>query len=380
VDYLAAHVRTLTTAICVAVGVLLAAAAALALGWSADAGTDAAGVAFAIELAFFLIGFTVLGVLIARREPHNAVGWLFCAVPVGVLLGTVSGMYSESGLAGGDAAGWFSSWTWLIALLAYALFVPLLFPDGSVPGPRWRPVAWIDGFLLAGVFVAAAADIEVLGVVFVVAAIALVPVSLASVVVRYRRAESTERLQLRWCVFAVCAAFAGFILVSLLASVVEWVQFLYIFVYALLPIAVAIAMLRYRLYEIDVIIRRTLTYAFLVAALAVVYLGGVTAVGALLRQLTGSSSVLAVTLSTLVVALAFQPLRRRIQRAVDHRFARARYDASQAVEGFSGRLREQIDLDALSAELVAVVRRTVQPSQASLWLRPSEGDRPAGDP
>jgi hypothetical protein len=289
-------------------------------------------------------------------------------------------MYSESGLPGGDAVGWFSNWTWLIALLAYALFVPLLFPNGSVPGRRWRPVAWIDGFVLAGVFVAAAADIEVLGVVFVVAAIALVPVSLASVVVRYRRAESTERLQLRWCVFAVCAAFAGFILVSLLASVVEWVQFLYIFVYALLPIAVAIAMLRYRLYEIDVIIRRTLTYAFLVAALAVVYLGGVTAVGALLRQLTGSSSVLAVTLSTLVVALAFQPLRRRIQRAVDHRFARARYDASQAVEGFSGRLREQIDLDALSAELVAVVRRTVQPSQASLWLRPSEGDRPAGDP
>jgi hypothetical protein len=379
VDYLAAHARTLTAAICVAVGVLLAAAAALALGWSADAGTDAAGVAFAIELAFFLIGFTVLGVLIARREPHNAVGWLFCAVPVGVLLGTVSGMYSESGLPGGDAVGWFSNWTWLIALLAYALFVPLLFPNGSVPGRRWRPVAWVDGFVLAGVFVAAAADIEVLGVVFVVAAIALVPVSLASVVVRYRRAESTERLQLRWCVFAVCAAFAGFILVSLLASVVEWVQFLYIFVYALLPIAVAIAMLRYRLYEIDVIIRRTLTYALLVAALAVVYLVGVTAVGALLRQLTGSSSVLAVTLSTLVVALAFQPLRRRIQRAVDHRFARARYDANQAVEGFSGRLREQIDLDALSAELVAVVRRTVQPSQASLWLRPSEGDRPAGD-
>ena len=375
-DFLAVHVRSLTTAVWVVVLALLAAAAALGLKWGA---ADAAGVAFAVELALFLLGFTVLGVLIARREPHNAVGWLFCAVPIGVLAATASGMYAESGLPGDTVVGWFSTWTWLTALLAYALFVPLLFPDGRLPGRRWRVVAWADGVALLGVFVAAAVDIELLGVIFVVGSIALVPVSLASVVVRYRRAGPTQRLQLRWCVFAVCAAFAGFIVVSLLASVVEWVQFLYIFVYALLPIAVAIAMLRYRLYEIDVIIRRTLTYACLVAVLAIVYLGGVAAVGALLRQLTGSSSVLAVTLSTLVVALAFQPLRRRIQRAVDHRFSRARYDADQAVEAFSGRLREQIDLDALSAELIAVVRRTVQPSQTSLWLRPSDGDRPVGD-
>ena len=375
-DFLAAHVRTLTTAVWVAVLVLLASAATLALKWG-DA--DAAGVAFAVELGLFMLGFTVLGVLIARREPHNAVGWLFCAVPIGVLAGTVSGMYAESGLRGDTVVGWFSTWTWLTALLAYALFVPLLFPDGRLPGRRWRLVGWADGVALLGVFVAAALDVDLLGVIFVVGSIALVPVSLASVVVRYRRAGSTQRLQLRWCVFAVCAGFAGFILVSLLASVVEWVQFLYVFVYALLPMAVGVAMLRYRLYEIDVIIRRTLTYACLVAALAAVYLGGVALAGALLRQLTGSSSVLAVTLSTLVVALAFQPLRRRIQRAVDHRFARARYDANQAVDAFSGRLREQIDLDALSAELVAVVRRTVQPSQTTLWLRPTEGERTVGD-
>ncbi len=375
-DFLAAHVRTLTTAVWVAVLVLLTSAAALGLKWG-DA--DAAGVAFAVELGLFMLGFTVLGVLIARREPHNAVGWLFCAVPIGVLAGTVSGMYAESGLRGDTVVGWFSTWTWLTALLAYALFVPLLFPDGRLPGRRWRLVGWADGVALLGVFVAAALEIDLLGVIFVVGSIALVPVSLASVVVRYRRAGSTQRLQLRWCVFAVCAGFAGFILVSLLASVVEWVQFLYVFVYALLPMAVGVAMLRYRLYEIDVIIRRTLTYACLVAALAAVYLGGVALAGALLRQLTGSSSVLAVTLSTLVVALAFQPLRRRIQRAVDHRFARARYDANQAVDAFSGRLREQIDLDALSAELVAVVRRTVQPSQTTLWLRPTEGERTVGD-
>ena len=282
---------------------------------------------------------------------------------------TACGIYAESGHAGSGVAGWFSDWTWIVALLAYALFVPLLFPDGRVPSRRWRIVGWIDGVVIAGVFLAAATNIQILGAACVVAALALVPVSLASVVVRYRRAGATQRLQLRWCVFAACAGFAGFIAVSLLASVVDWVQFLYIFVYALLPMAVGIAMLRYRLYEIDVIIRRTLTYTCLVVALAVVYFTGVTVVGAALRQLTGSSSVVAVTLSTLIVALAFQPMRRRIQRGVDHRFFRAGYDARQAVDAFSGRLREQIDLDALSAELVAVVRSTVQPTQTTLWLR-----------
>ena len=368
--FLAAHVRGLTRAFGVAVVVLLAVSAALGLEHGT---TDAADIAFAVELAIFMLGFAVLGVLIARREPLNPVGWLFCAVPLGVLLGTASGMYTESGHTAADAVGWLSTWTWLTALLAYALFVPLLFPDGRVPGPRWRYVAWLDAGVLVAVFIAAAADIEVLGVAAVVAAVALVPVSLASVVVRYRRSEGTERLQLRWCVSAACAGFAGFIVVSVLASVVDWVQFLYLLVYALLPIAVGVAMLRYRLYEIDVIIRRTLTYACLVVALAVVYLAGVSVIGALLRELTGSSGVVAVTISTLAVALAFQPLRRRIQRAVDHRFFRAGYDAAQAVDAFSGRLREEIDLDALSAELLAVVRRTVQPAQSTLWLRVPSG-------
>jgi hypothetical protein len=370
VNVLAAHVRGLTTAIGITVVVLLVTAGALGLEWG---GADASGVAFAIELAVFLLIFAVLGILIARREPHNPVGWLFCVVPVGVLTGTVTGIYAESGHPGDSIVGWFSSWTWLIALLSYGLFVPLLFPDGHLPGPRWRFVAWIDAALLVGLFVAASADLDTVGAVFVIGSIALVPVSLASVVVRYRRSEGTQRLQLRWCVFAACAGFVGFIAVSLLASVVEWVQFLYVLVYALLPISIAVAMLRYRLYEIDVIIRRTLTYAGLVAVLAAVYFAGVTLIGALLRELTGSSGVVAVTVSTLAVALAFQPLRRRIQRGVDHRFFRAGYDASQAVEAFSGRLREEIDLDALSAELLAVVGRTVQPAQSTLWLRVPTG-------
>ena len=146
----------------------------------------------------------------------------------------------------------------------------------------------------------------------------------------------------------------------------------------LIPIAIGIAVLRYRLFEIDVIIRRTLIYATLVAALAVLYLGGAALIGSALRGLTGSSGTLAVTVSTLAVAAAFQPLRRVIQRSVDRRFYRAGYDAQAAVDGFSERLREQIDLDALCEELRSVVTGTVQPAHATVWLRGDAGDRPPG--
>ena len=146
---------------------------------------------------------------------------------------------------------------------------------------------------------------------------------------------------------------------------------------ALIPVSIGVAILRYKLFEIDVIIRRTLIYAALVIVLAVMYLGGVALIGSLLRGLAGSSGTLAVTISTLAVAAAFQPLRGIIQRAVDRRFYRAGYDAQAAVNGFSERLREQIDLDALCEELRSVVGGTVQPAHASVWLRPDSGAHPA---
>jgi hypothetical protein len=140
----------------------------------------------------------------------------------------------------------------------------------------------------------------------------------------------------------------------------------------LIPASVGIAILRYRLYEIDVIIRKTLVYAALAATLALMYLGGISLTTWALRSVIGQSSALGVTLSTLAVAAAFQPLRTRIQRTVDHRFYRRNYDASKTLEAFSGRLREQIDLTALHSEVLGVVTDTVQPSHASLWIRPSE--------
>ena len=139
--------------------------------------------------------------------------------------------------------------------------------------------------------------------------------------------------------------------------------------FALIPISIGFAVFRYRLYEIDVIIRRTLVYTTLIGSLAIVYLGGIYLLGDLLQTLTGQSGALAVTVSTLAVAAGFQPLRSRIQSAVDHRFYRAKYDASLTLEAFSGRLRQQIDLDALHAEVLTVVRDALEPSQATLWFR-----------
>jgi len=143
----------------------------------------------------------------------------------------------------------------------------------------------------------------------------------------------------------------------------------------LIPVAIGVAVLRYHLYEIDVIIRRTLVYAALVSVLALLYLAGVFGIQAVVRSLSGQSGTLAVTVSTLIVAVAFQPLRSRIQRAVDHRFYRRRYDAARTLESFSGRLREQVEIEMVSGEVLDVVRQTLQPAHVSLWLRSPEAGR-----
>ena len=182
-------------------------------------------------------------------------------------------------------------------------------------------------------------------------------------------------MQIRECVFAAWAAFVGFFVISVAAPY----EALYALDYALLPLSVGLAMLRYRLYDVDVIIRRTLIYAGVLAVLATIYLAGATLLGSLLRALTGSSGVVAVTLSTLAVVGAFQPVRRRIQRTVDRRFYRSGYDAQAAVSAFSSHVRDEIDLEALSGELLRIVSGTVQPTHAGLWIRPvTNPERAAG--
>ena len=280
-----------------------------------------------------LLAMATLGVLITRREPGNAVGWLFCATPLLVSLSLGLGSYGEWGARhhgpafGSTFAVWAATWPWAAGLLGYALLLPLLFPDGRPPGPRWRFVLWADLTALTVVEIVLAiqpgrldgpivnpigvdgADSAVIVIPLAVSALVLICCGLASAIVRYRRAAAVQRLQMRAVVLAVCVSVAGFVLISVLGGYAA----LYNIAYALPPIAVATAMLRYRLYDVDVIIRRTIAYAWLVAMLGLIYLLCISVIGLGLRDIAGRSSAFSVTLSTLVAAAAFQPLRLRIQ-------------------------------------------------------------------
>jgi hypothetical protein len=351
---------------------------------------DARATLDAASYAALMLGVSAIGILIVRREARNAIGWLFCATPLLVSVSIGGGTIAiwmgpkHADIPGAAVPGWFSLWAWPIGLVGFLMLLPLLFPDGRPPAGRWRWLLRID--LVALPLIAAALMAQPgemfngvtnpLGVgwanstpvVAVLAALVLIliPASLVSSVLRYRRAGATERVQLREVVFAAGASFVGFIVISVLGGN----STLFTVDYALIPVAVGLAMLHYRLYDVDVVIRRTLIYGALVAMLAGLYLAGVAGLGAGLRAATGLSSSLAVTLSTLAVVGAFQPLRRRTQRTVDRRVYRAAYDAQATVEAFSGHLREQIDLDILADRLLVTVRETVHPRTASVSLAP----------
>jgi hypothetical protein len=364
---------------------------------------DLVAVLDGISFSLMLLFMAVIGVLIARHQPAHPVGWLFslagALVTTSIGLGSWAHWAAEDAHLPGAAWGfWLALWPWAVGLLGFMLLLPLLFPDGRPPGHRSRWLLRADLTVLATMTavlmiqpitvsddagkirnplgVSAADSVWVIAPV-VISVVALTLAGLASAVVRYRRSAGIERLQMREVLWAAVLTVVGFVLISVLGGR----EFLYNLDYMLIPTAVGLAMLRYRLYDVDVIIRRTLTYATLVASLAVIYLAGIALIGAMLRNLAGQSDALGVTLSTLAVAAAFQPLRGRIRAIVDRRFNRAAYDGRAAVDAFSGRLREQIDLDALSQELLETVSGTLQPTQASLWLRPvTMPERPGGTP
>jgi hypothetical protein len=344
------------------------------------------------------VGFPVVGAAIARRQPRHPIAWLFLGSGLGAGMAMLSYEYAQYALVTrpgpvplGVPVAWMSDWVWATGGIPLLTFGLLLFPDGRRPSPRWRPVAWLAGATMA-MFVLGSAfrpgpltahpgipnplGIEAAGpllrLVQPVAAgcflVALV-CSAASVLVRLRRATGLQRQQLKWLAYAVAVSSVAIALASL-----EWAGFALAQVVALLavgfiPVAIGVAILRYRLYDIDRLISRTLVYGSLTALLAGVYATGVFAAGRLLDPARGRSE-LAVAASTLAVAALFQPLRRRIQTLVDRRFDRSRYDAARTVAAFSTRLREQVDLDTLSVELVTVVEQTMQPAQVSPWLRP----------
>jgi hypothetical protein len=355
------------------------------------------------------LAFPLVGALVASRHPRNAVGWILLADGLLWTFGSVLDSYHVYGLAKPDSVRFpvavyaLSQWLWVPAVGLFAVYLILLFPDGQLPSRRWRPLAWLSGavmaLLSAGIVLNPGPLEGFKGVLnpfgldqfpwindaFPVV-LPLLPLcilaSAVSLVMRYRRAGSEVREQIKWIAFA--ALFVGVqFMIDIGASVLlvpttasrepPWLAFLDqvgLLSFASIPIAIGFAVLRYRLYNIDVIINRALVYGPLSAMLALIYVGGVVGLQALFRTLTGQESTLAVVASTLAIAALFNPLRRRVQSLVDRRFYRRKYDARKTLEGFSAKLRDQTDLEALNAELVGVVRETMQPSHVSLWLRP----------
>jgi len=340
------------------------------------------------EDAAVAVAFALLGAVVAAHRPENPIGWLFLAIGLSGALGVVSNEYvrytlvtAPDALPGGSVAAWLSGWTWWPAYGLVPL-VLLVFPDGRLPSPRWRWAAWLAGAGVAVMTLGMAASTLadpvrialseeepgglpglVLDVSVIAAGVSFLA-ALVSLAQRWRRARGNEREQLKWVAFA-----AGLALVANIVLQIFQLPGLGLVGVVLVPVGAAVAILRYRLYDIDRIISRTLGYGLLTALLGLVYVAGVFVFGRLLNP-GGKPSGLAVAASTLAVAALFQPARRRVQAAVDRRFNRARYDAARTVAAFSARLRDQIDLDTLSTELLAVVDQTMEPTQVSFWLRP----------
>ena len=335
------------------------------------------------------------------RLPGNVVGWLLIAVGVFLTVNLVGESYARYALVTAPESlpeglyGAWLGWTYAPIVAALAIFLPLYFPTGRLLSPRWRPVVWLGiGFVvfaIAGNALWPGPDVMVRGlgpvrnpVIFLPRAKPLVELfrilaglcllcgiagALAALVVRFRRSRGMERQQLKWFTYAAALApLPGFVyddapdIAGLLRAVID----------PLVPVAIGIAMLRYRLYEIDRIINRTLVYGALTAILGLISAGAVLVLGQLFGGVGTDPPSWVVAGATLAVAALFQPARRRIQAVVDRRFNRRKYNAVKTVEAFSVRLRDEVDLDALSAELLAVVDQTIQPARASLWLRPAD--------
>src|ERR687889_204104 len=352
-----------------------------------------------------LLVFSAVGAIIASRQPRNAIGWIFCSVGVTLGLNSFAGDYADFWLASGfgnaglgESAAWLSSWAWTLLVYLPTSFLLLLFPDGRLPSPRWRPVAWCAVLGLIG-FLAGytlepgpledfprimnpyGVDSLILDAVAVAGAIlasASMVASAISLIVRMRRAGRAERQQIKWLAYGG-ALVVGAVFASGVISVWIGEVGISLIIIGLLgvPIFTGVAIARYRLYEIDIVINRTLVYGALTATLVAVYFGGVATLQALLRALSGQEQQpqLAIVVSTLAIAALFDPLRRPIQSFIDRRFYRRKYDAQKTLEAFSSRLRDETDLDALGGDLEGVVRETMQPAYVSLWLRSNKASK-----
>jgi hypothetical protein len=362
--------------------------------WTADAGGE----------TLAMVSAATVGAVLAGRRPRHPVGWLLLALGLSLIAAGVARGYAVYGLLArpgslpaADLVAAYDQHAG-IPTAAFLGFVLLLTPTGSPSSPRWRWWGWTAA--AAGVVAMAAwlpqpfvepfgsvanpLTVPAAGRLLVVAWVALavstlaIPVGAWSLVARFRRAGGVERQQLRWLALAAAllAAAAPGIVVLLVAGIEAPLGWIYGACLALLPVATGAAILRYRLYDLDQIITRTLAYGLLTVLLGLGYGGLVLVGGQVFGGVAGEPPSWAVAAATLAVAAGFQPARRRVQDLVDRRFNRRRYDAARTIETFSARLRQQVDLDTLTTDLLAVVDRTVQPARSSLWLRPPELSAP----
>jgi hypothetical protein len=353
-------------------------------------------VTFFGAFVLFVVAFATVGALVASRQPRNPIGWIMCVAGVAYAYMGSADTYAQGLRDGGDVlpgstfAAWTSSWAWVVGIGLASTFLLLLFPTGRLPSSRWRPVAWLAaaglGLAVPGLALSPGpledfpvenplgvpgADVAGgLGLMLVVVAMLA---SIASLFFRYRRAGSTERQQLKWLLYA-----AGLVLLAVVSVIVldtvlptagsQVINAMVTGAVTAIPFAIGIAILRHGLFDIDLVINRTLVYVGLTATLVGAYVGAVLLLQLGLSPLTEDSD-LAIAGSTLAVAALVRPLRARIQGIVDRRFYRRRYDAARTLERFGGRLRDQVDLDALGADLRGVVAETMQPAHVSLWVR-----------
>jgi hypothetical protein len=375
------------------------------------------------------LAFPTVGALVASRRPENPIGWIFCGT--GLLTGVqafASGYadYARLGhtgsLPGGEFMAWISSWVGIpVVSLAGALLI-LLFPNGKLLSRNWRTVVWMvacgSALLTLGAALGpgplsfqptfdnplglggaigklgptessplfdqpsfarpAGTELTAEGVagklgrvgIFIILVSWLFAV--AAMIMRMDQARGAERQQLKWFVYSVAVLVIGFLAAFLGFGLHSVAWFLGIAAFNFLPVAAGIAILRYRLYDIDFLINRTLVYSALTAALALVYVGSIVLLQGLFRALTGETSQLAVVASTLAIAALFVPLRRRVQAFIDRRFYRRKYDVAKTLQGFNTKLRDDVDLDSVADDLVEVVKETMQPTHVSLWLRSPE--------
>jgi hypothetical protein len=363
---------------------------------------------FPIEELTLAVTFPAAGALIVTRRPRNPIGWIFCAIGLSHALSIFS-FYAILPFVSAAADGnpfarrlaWIAAWPWWGLGFGLLPFLFLLFPSGRLPSPRWRWLGWLAGVGMAMLVLPQiifswsftvpqlldlSSSMEATGAghianMVLIAGVALLFISALgaaiSLILRLRGAVGIERQQLKWFAYA-CALF---ILCRLLILVFFGDQpegplpiAAGVLAIAGIPLAVGIAILRYRLYDIDIIINRTLVYGLLTASLALMYIGYIVVLRQVLAPLTGSSE-LAIVASTLAIAALFNPLRRRIQNLIDQRFYRRKYDAATVLAAFAATVRDETDLDALTTEVLRVVDETMQPEFVGLWLKETTSDQ-----